>query len=165
VQAVAVLAVGWRPRGFHSSYRAAVLTQGDVDALIFMPKHLRVADALLVHPGVHYHRDVDSDDGAERFILTVNRRSIRLSKFTYQERGRKVVVLYRLDIDGPPHKNPDGKTITGSHLHVWREGYDAKWAFPVDVSVFTDTTNAAQTLGQFCLHCNITGANVQGALP
>jgi hypothetical protein len=54
-----------------------------------------------------------------------------VSKCTYQERYAVIEILLRLDIDGPPHQNPDGVDVPCPHLHVYREGYGAKWAMPL----------------------------------
>jgi hypothetical protein len=75
-----------------------------------------------------------------------------------------VHVLVRLDVDGSPHTNPDGQRFKGTHIHYYREGYDDKWAFPLDPSIFTDTSDIGLTLEQFCSHCNIENPSYQGWL-
>ena len=29
------------------------------------------------------------------------------------------------------HKNPDGKIIKGAHIHIYKEGYGDKFAYPI----------------------------------
>lgn len=41
--------------------------------------------------------------------------------------------LMRLCVQGAPHTNPDGTRITGAHLHIYREGYDTRYAKPVNI--------------------------------
>ena len=49
-----------------------------------------------------------SIDGRENFLLDVNRKgTIRLNKCTYQERYEKIYILIRVDLNGPPHTNPE----------------------------------------------------------
>ena len=81
--------------------------------------------------------------------------TIRLSKLKYQTRGRKVIVLVRLDIDGSPHTNPDGIILAGTHIHLYREGYEAKWAYPLDPSVFRDPGDMVVAFEDFCNYCHI----------
>jgi len=71
-------------------------------------------------------------------------------------RGREAVVdiLLRLDVDGPPHQNPDGEEMPSPHLHVYREGYGDKWAVPVPAE-FTDTSDLVCTLRDFMKYCNV----------
>src|SRR5205085_5602469 len=95
-----------------------------------------------------------STDGKEHFLLDFWRGTIRISKFKYQTRARQTTVLARLDIDGSPHTNPDGQVMAGSHLHLYREGFEDKWAFPVPGG-FTDPSDSQQTLLDFCGFCNI----------
>jgi len=89
------------------------------------------------------------------FLLDLWRGTIRLSKLRYQTRGRKVIVLVRLDINGSPHTNPDGTRLDGTHLHVYREGYEDRWAYPIDTSIFRDVYNIQQSFEDFCRYCNI----------
>lgn len=75
------------------------------------------------------------------------------------------MVLYRLDIDGAPHRNPDGEEIPCPHLHVYREGYGDKWAVPAPADKFPNTSDLFAALGSFMTHCNITDwPNVQKGL-
>jgi hypothetical protein len=66
------------------------------------------------------------------------------------------IILYRLDIDGAPHTNPDGQQIPCPHLHVYREGFGDKWAFPAPTDKFPGCSNLFSTLYAFMQHCNIT---------
>ncbi len=76
--------------------------------------------AISMPPGTDQSHKLIGDDGRERFVLDIWRATVRLSKLRYQARGRKVIVLVRLDIDGAPHTNPDGVRIEGSHIHLYR---------------------------------------------
>lgn len=90
---------------------------------------------------------------------------LRLSKLKYQARGRKVIVLVRLDIDGAPHTNPDGTRLEGTHIHLYRENFEDKWAFPVDSEQFPNPLDIQHALEDFCRYCNIRNApTFQGEL-
>jgi len=70
------------------------------------------------------------NNAREQFILDVNRRGrIRSLKCTYQDRYQMSIILVRLDINGPPHDNPDGTLVSGNHIHIYREGYDDRFAY------------------------------------
>lgn len=66
------------------------------------------------------------------YLMDINRKLCTLSRITYQNRVQKSIILLRLDIDTKPHTNPDGVTISGTHLHVYREGYLDAWAYELD---------------------------------
>ena len=97
-----------------------------------------------------------SRDKRENFSLDITRSEIKLTKATYQNRARQVIILLRLDLDGPPHRNPDGEEMRCPHLHVYREGYGDKWAVPVPVDRYPDCGNLFATFEAFMVHCNIT---------
>jgi len=97
------------------------LTQSEADGLIQMHK-VRVNDDLSEYPalGGSVTIPLTSRDRREHFLLDISRGRIDLLKGTYQNRGRQVVVLVRLDFGGPPHRNPDEREIPCAHLHVYR---------------------------------------------
>jgi hypothetical protein len=134
-----------------------MLTQSDADALIAMAKTFVVASAIFVPPGIDDTRELIGADPKERFLIDIWRSTFRLSKLRFQNRARQVVVLVRLDIDGARHTNPDGTRLSGTHLHLYREGYDDKWAQPLDPGRFPDTGDIQRAFEDFCGYCNVQG--------
>lgn len=132
-----------------------MLTQSEADALIAMEKTFLRSRAIRIPAGTDQTYDLIGSDERERFLLDIWRGTLRISKVKYQTRGRKVVVLVRLDIDGAPHTNPDGATIGGTHLHIYREGFEDKWAYPIDPAEFSDVSDIYNALADFCQYCNI----------
>lgn len=132
------------------------LTQAEADVLIAMEKR-RVDKNQWNYPafGEQVTIPLVSTDGREAFLLDLHRARINLTKGTYQNRSRQVVVLVRLDFGGAPHRNPDGEEIGSSHLHLYREGFGDKWAFPVPSDRFSDVENSWQTLQDFMRFCHI----------
>ena len=80
-----------------------------------------------------------------------------MTQVTFQERVRDTFVLVRLDVDGPPHTNPDGTFVPVPHLHEYREGYGDKWAR--EAVEFTNTNDMWQTLIDFLHFCNVQSGN------
>lgn len=133
------------------------LTQAEADALIEVEKH-RIDDTRWNYPGLGGSITVPliSTDKRENFLLDVSRGKIDLLKGTYQNRSRQIIVLARLDFRGQPHRNPDEQEISSPHLHIYREGYGAKWAFPIPIDKFPNISDLWQTLQDFMGFCNIT---------
>ena len=96
-----------------------------------------------------------SVDKKEEFVLDVSRFGIDLSKNTFQNRARKTVVLLRLDLSGAPHRNPDGTEVLAPHLHIYKEGYGDKFAYPLPLE-FADCTTVAEYLEKFMDYCHIS---------
>jgi hypothetical protein len=132
------------------------LTQSEADALIAIAKH---SDDPTVwdYPDLGGGLSVPlvSADRREQFFLDLRRGRIDLAKGTYQNRGRQVIVLVRLDFGGAPHRNPDGEEIGSPHLHVYREGYGDKWAMPVPTDLFENLSDPWRTLEDFMRYCNV----------
>ena len=134
----------------------ANLTQAEADALLAMEKR-RSDDTEWSYPdlGGHVTIPLVSIDRRESFLLDLRWGRIDLGKGTYQNRGRQVVVLARLDFGGAPHRNPDGEEIGSPHLHLYREGFGDKWAYPVSDDHFPNPHDTWQTLQDFMRYCNI----------
>lgn len=133
------------------------LTQTEADTLIGMPKRPSSGTInIFPSPGDRLIIELESLDKTEDFLLDVTRGRIDLVKITYQHRARQSVILLRLDVHGAPHRNPDGVSVLCPHLHVYREGFGDKWAFPADVADFSNLLNQQQTLFDFMSRCNVT---------
>jgi hypothetical protein len=141
-----------------------MLTQSEADQLIAIRKLFVNPDTISLPPGSDLTYELLSDDKQEQFLLDLWRGTLRLSKLKFQNRARQVVVLVRLDVDGAPHTNPDGQRLSGTHIHLYREGYDDRWAYPLDPNIFSDPADIALTLEQFCGRCNIEKPLYQGWL-
>lgn len=96
-----------------------------------------------------------STDRREEFMLDLRRSRIVLTKGTYQNRARQIAILARLDFGGAPHRNPDGGRVESPHIHLYREGYNDKWAVPVPRDSFGDLSDSWRTFEDFMRFCNI----------
>ncbi len=133
------------------------LTQGEADNLIAMEKH-RIDDRDWLFPGPNDRIVIPltSLDKREAFVLDVRRAQIKLTKATYQNRARGTIILMRLDLDGSPHRNPDGEEIPCPHLHIYREGFADKWAMAAPADIYPNTLELFSTCEAFMRHCNVT---------
>ena len=132
------------------------LTQAEADALMGLEKR-RVDETEWDYPdfGGQVTLPLISTDRREQFLLDIRRARIDLSKGTYQNRGRQVVILARLDFGGAPHRNPDGGDVVSPHLHLYREGFGDKLAFPVPSDHFANLSDPWETLEDFMRFCNV----------
>jgi hypothetical protein len=131
------------------------LTQNEADRLLKLEKHYR-DDKQLIFPtyGGKLHIPLCSDDAREEFIISIQRSKIELRKNTFQTRTRKTIILARLDIAGPIHRNPDGEEIICPHLHLYKEGDNDKWAIPLP-DFFNNPDNTWETLNDFMDFCAV----------
>jgi hypothetical protein len=134
----------------------ADLTQDEANELLAVEKRRLDATAYdFPFAGGHLEIPLLSTNGGEKFILDLVRGRIRLTKMTFQERARQTVVLARLDIDGPPHRNPDGDELPCPHLHLYRAGYGDRWAFPLPTVGFSNLSDLFLTCHEFMRYCNV----------
>lgn len=142
------------------------IAQAEADSLIAMEKRfIDATDWTFPAAGQRIALDLISADKRENFMLDVTRSQIKLTQATYQNRARKAIILMRLDLDGPPHRNPDETEIPCPHLHVYREGYGDKWAILAPRDRYADTQDLFSICEAFMQHCNIAGPyNMQKGL-
>jgi hypothetical protein len=133
------------------------LTDSEARALIGLEK-VRVDEKLYQYPQLSESLAIPlaSVDHGERFILDIIPGKRVSGKVTYQNRARSCVVLVRLDLGGPPHVNPDGSELSCPHIHIYREGYGTRWAYPVNSAEFSGFPCIWDVLSDFMNYCNIT---------
>jgi hypothetical protein len=147
-----------------------VLTQSEADSLISLEKKRTTRDIFnFPQSGEFLTIPIVSLDEREAFLIDINRKGrIRLTKCTYQERYRGMVILVRLDINGSPHPNPEvsnvplsyllhynGQTVQCPHLHLYVEGFMDRWAIAAPPDKFPNTRDLNATLDDFFHYCNI----------
>lgn len=131
------------------------LSQTEADELIAMPK-IRITDEIRYFPGRGGALNVPllSDDRKEEFFLTIRRGRIDLNRGAYQNISRETVILLRAELNGPPHRNPNDEEIPCPHIHIYKEGYGTRWAYPFPDD-FSNPTDLWSTLHDFIRYCNI----------
>ncbi|MDG6263275.1 DUF6978 family protein [Glaesserella parasuis] len=135
-----------------------MLAQQEANALLTLEKYdFSNGEYKFPYMGGSLRLSLQSMDKKETFNLDVTRGYIALEKITFQTRARKAVVLVRLDIEGPPHRNPDGEEITCPHIHLYREGYGDKWAYPLPDELKLVLDSPYDLLDRFMDYCHIIG--------
>ncbi len=134
------------------------LSQTEADHLIAMEKHSKDPNVPWEFPvlGGKVSIPLVSVDNREEFLLDIHRGRIDLAKRTYQNRARQIIPLVRIDLDGAPHRNPDGAEVPCPHLHRYREDYGDKWAVPLPPDGFPNLGDPDGLLSDFFAYCNIT---------
>jgi hypothetical protein len=130
------------------------LLQEEADALLRLEK-VKLSDEQWNFPdlGGRIEIPLTSRDRREAFSLDISRKRIALTT-KYQARARETVVLARLDFNAP-HRNPDDTEVGVPHLHIYREGYGYRWAYPVPDGMLKDSNDAWQVLQDFMGYCRI----------
>jgi hypothetical protein len=133
------------------------LTQAEADALLRMPKAFVDANPLdfsRTQP-LSYERSLISVDRREQFLFDFERGSRNRARLRYQTRARKIVILARLDLGGPTHKNPPsspyrpGERLVCPHFHRYVQGFEDRIAYAAADVQGLDLRDPAN--GLFCL--------------
>jgi hypothetical protein len=131
------------------------LSQQEADSLISMEKFSNT-DIQYAYPefGCKLSISLESSDRRESFSFNITRSNITLEKNTFQTRARKTIILVRVDVGGPMHRNPDGIEIQCPHIHIYKEGWMDKWAEPLPDN-FRNPTDRFMVLDDFLDYCNV----------
>ncbi len=134
---------------------SAELTQYEIEYLLNLEKNY-VGAQKFKYPtlGGRVNIQLTSADKNEDFILDITRSHISLSKNSFQNRARGTIVLLRLDLNSAPHRNPDGKIVTGNHLHIYKEGFGDKYAYSLPDD-FSDCKDISDFFDKFMDYCHI----------
>lgn len=134
------------------------LTQEEADNLLYRTEKHRISDSFYDYPvfGGTLVVPLLSVDKKQEFLLDISKGRINLIKGKFQTRARRIIILARLDFGGPPHRNPDDEEIPSPHLHIYREGFGVKFAFPIPKDIFTNIDDKMKLMGEFMDYCKIT---------
>ncbi len=118
-----------------------------------------------------YVRTLLSTDRREEFLFDFERGNRNRARLKYQVRGRKIIVLARLDLNGPAHRNPPdapykpGVRLLCPHFHKYLEDFEDRVAYEIaDVPGLSlrDTSNAVFCLEDFLNYCAVEAVpNIQ----
>lgn len=131
------------------------MSQGQADFLAKVAKQLQTGSICVPLPGSQNVWRAESADGQHGFFLHMRRSGKVASQVTTQERYETNEILPRLDTDGRTHTNPDDTVVPTPHLHVYMEGFDDKWAFPLPEDLDVSSSDAATILVLFLKYCGI----------
>lgn len=118
---------------------AVVLTQEEADELLEMLKKCVQQSFSLPKKGEKDDLEIQGiNDRSKFFIISVNRANKTANKVSFTARYKKGDVrLLRLDVaPTAPHRNLEefgGEKIVGTHLHIYKEGFEDKYAIPFDI--------------------------------
>ena len=133
------------------------ITQQEFDHLIAFEKAFDEADMLILGPPpASWSREMTAPSTRDKFILDFRRGGFEISKYSYNKRYRQTIIMVRY-CSSVRHTNPDGVTFDGPHVHLFREGYDDKFAFPVSDIGVTVGEGMDVVLMKLLRYCNVTG--------
>jgi hypothetical protein len=147
----------------------SALSQSEAESLLAMRKTFKDDSPLefTTTTPMDYERVLHSDDRREEFLLTVERGNRKRVRLKYQTRARKVIILARLDLDGPAHRNPPdspyrpNERLLCPHIHLYREGFEDRIAYAVSEVpefVVSNSANGLSWLVDFLKFCHIEEA-------
>lgn len=148
------------------------MTNTEFNILMGLTKTFSQSPIKLPMPGINKIYNLESTSSDDKFFLDVDRRGkIELSKFKIQHRyAITKLPLVRIDIDSPPHTNPDGSRVSRNHIHIYKEvEFDTgnlPWAYELNsVNGFSEIPlDFISIFHFFCDYCNILTNNVQGVI-
>lgn len=148
------------------------MKQDEADRLIAIPKNFVNKEIDLPLAGEFRDLEAKSEDEKHKFFVHLNRKGvIELSRCTYQMSYVTREILVRVDLDADKtHRNPsfEGRKniiIKGPHVHVFREGYGDKIAYPInEIFPDLDPQNYEEAFIAFRHYCNICKSPLQRSL-
>lgn len=125
--------------------KKAILSQKEAERLLNMLKKTLVDSINFPEKGKSIEFEVLGDTKGDRFIIKIFRGKIKHNKYNFGARIQcDNTILLELHVGSTNvHTNPDGQKIIGTHWHIYKEGYDRKYAYnatDIDDNMFVDNT-------------------------
>ncbi len=138
-----------------------ILNQKLIDYLMELDKFFEDEDIRPIIQGEKESFRLTSSNGRCFFFLDMNRTGNIEFKTTLQTRYAITNDwLVRLDLNSPPHTNPDGTVTERDHIHIIREidGNLLNYGYNIDEFhslLIKNTKNISKVFEEFCRFCNI----------
>ena len=134
------------------------LTQFEADSLLRLEKYC-LDPRPVIYPPTDYKTVVPlvSKDRKEEFCLDISCGRIDIARCKFQNRARQSVILARLEYGAHPHRNPDGREVLGTHLHLYRVDDADHWAYSLPEEVFGGCHSPTELLDGFMNYCHVVG--------
>lgn len=135
-----------------------MISEKESEYLLSLEKAFKEPDQIIFTE--EWSREIESIDWKELFIMDYKKGRIDVSKYTLNHRYRTAITLFRIDMNWA-HRNPDWKFIRESHIHVYREWYDIKWAYPLSKFWFKQSDDINIIFEQVLKYLNIRRRYIQ----
>lgn len=136
------------------------MTDDAFDSLMLLQKSfLHPKSVKLPHDKQKKVFHVSSVGTKDTFLLDCHRQGTYEMKLMNQMRYGKDFPMVRLEINAPPHMNPDSYVTSRNHIHIYKEGYGMKWAYELS-DKFPASMNMLNLFVIFCEYCGIGLLNV-----
>ena len=136
-----------------------LLNQEEVEKLYELIKIIKEDVIQFPDYGQKGKYEAESKTTRDVFVFNIVRGSkIKPKKCSYQISLESNEILFRIDLDGSPHPNPDGEIIPCPHIHVYKyDGtpYIENWAFPLNEKLPTNPDDLAQVFIDFLKYNNV----------
>lgn len=103
---------------------------------------------------IRWTKEIRCKKTSDKFLLDFYRGSFELAKYTANKRFRQTLIMFRYDNAGR-HTNPDGESFDGPHVHLYREGFNDKFAFPVSKIDIREDESMEDKFRKILHFCNI----------
>jgi hypothetical protein len=132
------------------------ISQPEFDALIKEEKEFEdVKTPIKLGPApISWTRPLKATNSRNSFLVDFYRGGFEISKYTVNKRYQQTIILLRYD-NGGRHTNPDDKTFDGPHVHLYREGFHDKFAYPVDKIGIEDSDTMEEVFKKLMQFCNV----------
>ena len=133
-----------------------VLTQNQVNEYLKVKKMLlNKTEIYLSDEHVKLTEIVTSSEHGDIFKLDIRKGRLELRTLNTGLRAKECYILVRLDINDRDHRNPDGKIISGNHIHIYKENFGDSYSYPAEDYGFTEFDNMPKIIEDFVNFCNI----------
>jgi hypothetical protein len=109
----------------------SIISNKEAQDLVSVLKFIVSTNTKITLPtfGNQLQLNLSNYDATKNFIVDINRKGSKITnRLTLQFRYTEVII--RIDFSGK-HTNPDGTELTVPHIHIYKEGYQTSWAYPL----------------------------------
>ena len=137
-----------------------MLSQSEAEGLIAVRKVFIERTPLTVNRPFNEQRQLRSDrEPYETFYLNITQTAIEFGRYSTVTRFFQIPLIRACVNPDYVHPNPDGTEVKGSHIHIYKEGFLDRFAYPLSERGFTETA-MVPFIRAFLTYCNIENIDI-----
>ncbi len=137
------------------------LTQAEFEFLLNLEKEFEDKSTLNLYPApLQWTRKIKSIPTKDIFCLDFYRGTFKIQKYTFNHRYRQTLPIFRFDSYGV-HTNPDGEKVEEFHIHIYKEGFGDKFAYPASEFGIDNDDTMDIVLQKILRYCNIKPITIE----
>lgn len=135
-----------------------MLDNKDIEQITSLIKIIKEREFIFPDPGGRGMMNAKSKTTQHEFVFNITRGRHNPKQCSYLIRTVENDLLFRIDLEGPAHPNPNNEDVPCPHMHIYLHNGTSSpenWAFPLHEKIPVNADDLVEVLQKFLEYNNV----------